>query len=125
LDINSSDLSKRPDKVKQLKGKGKKFVDADSGDKEKKKTEDIEKVDIETLRLAVMTINKSILSIVGIDDSIGGTKSFRAVLKSIEEDSDKKSEFYELFNINPSVALRLLDEGVINENLIDFCLSRF
>jgi hypothetical protein len=124
LDINSSELSKRKDKVKQLKGKGKKYVDGDSGDKEKKNV-DIEKVDIETIRLAVMTINKSILSIVGIDDSIGGTKSFRAVLRSIEEDSDKKSEFYELFNINPSVTLRLLDEGVINENLIDFCLSRF
>lgn len=126
LDINSSELSKRQDKVKQLKGKGKKFVDGDSVDKENKKTEDdIEKVDIETLRLAVMTINKSILSIVGIDDSIGGSKSFRAVLTSIEDNSDKKLEFYELFNINPLVAVRLLDEGVINENLIDFCLSRF
>lgn len=127
LDIKSSELSKKESKVKQLKGKGKKFLDAKQGsDSDDESEVEIEKVDIELLRQAVLTINRSILSIVGIDDSISDkSKSFRSILNSIEVDINKMKEFDELFGIRPSVVVRLLDRGVINENIIDICLSRF
>lgn len=129
LDINSSELSKKEAKVKQLKGKGKKYLDGSSGsegDDSDSEEVEVEKVDIELLRQAVLTINRSILSIVGIDDSIDDkSKSFRSILNSIEGDVNKMKEFYELYNIRPSVVVSLLDKGVINENIIDICLSRF
>ena len=127
LDINSSELSKKESKVKQLKGKGKKYLDSNnSSDNEDNDEVEVEKVDIELLRQAVLTINRSILSIVGIDDSIDDkSKSFRSILNSIESDVIKIKEFYELYNIRPSVVVKLLDKGVINENIIDICLSRF
>ena len=127
LDINSSELSKKESKVKQLKGKGKKYLDSNnSSDNEDNDEVEVEKVDIELLRQAVLTINRSILSIVGIDDSIDDkSKSFRNILNSIESDVIKIKEFYELYNIRPSVVVKLLDKGVINENIIDICLSRF
>lgn len=128
LDVNSSELSKKESKVKQLKGKGKKFLDSASGsDSEKEKESgEFEKVDIELLRQAVLTINRSILSIVGIDNSIDDkSKSFRSILLSIENDLNKMKEFHELYNIRPSVIIRLLDKEVINENIIDICLSRY
>ena len=119
LDINSSELSKKESKVKQLKGKGKKYLDSNSSsDNEDNDEVEVEKVDIELLRQAVLTINRSIL----IDDK---SKSFRSILNSIESDVIKIKEFYELYNIRPSVVVKLLDKGVINENIIDICLSRF
>lgn len=129
LDINSSELSKKESKVKQLKGKGKKYLDGSNGsegDDSDSEEVEVEKVDIELLRQAVLTINRSILSIVGIDDSIDDkSKSFRSILNSIEGDVNKIREFYELYNIRASVVVSLLDKGVINENIIDICLSRF
>ncbi len=127
LDINSSELSKKEAKVKQLKGKGKKYIDSSNGSEGDDSEElEVEKVDIELLRQAVLTINRSILSIVGIDDSIDDrSKSFRSILNSIEGDVNKMKEFNELYNIRPSVVVKLLDKGVINENIIDICLSRF
>lgn len=129
LDINSSELAKKDSKVKQLKGKGKKYLESgsesgDDGDGEEE--EKIEKVDIDIIRQAIMTVNNSILSIVAIDDSIGDkSKSFRSMLTSIENDIDKIKEFYELYGIRPSVVVSLLEKEVINENIIDICLSRF
>jgi hypothetical protein len=128
LNINSSELSKKESKVKQLKGKGKKYLDGVGASETSSKEEEVEveKVDIELIRQAVLTINNSILSIVGIDDSIGDkSKSFRAILNSIEGDIEKIKEFYELYGVRPSVVVRLLDKEVINENIIDICLSRF
>ena len=124
LEINSSELAKKESKVKQLKGKGKKFLD--SLESNKNETTEVEKVDIEILRQAILTINNSILSIVGIDNSFDDkSKSFRSILNRINNDIYKIKEFYELFGIRPSVVTRLLDRGVINENIIDICLSRF
>ena len=126
LDINSSELSKKESKVKQLKGKGKKYLDSNNSSDNDNDEVEVEKVDIELLRQAVLTINRSILSIVGIDDSVNDkSKSFRSILNSIESDVIKIKEFYELYNIRPSVVVSLLDKGVINENIIDICLSRF
>lgn len=127
LDINSSELAKKETKVKQLKGKGKTHLDSSSGSDVDDDIEDkIEKVDIDIIRQAILTINNSILSIVGIDDSIGDkSKSFRSILNSIENDIDKIKEFYELYGIRPSVVISLLEKEVINENIIDICLSRF
>jgi hypothetical protein len=129
LDINSSELTKKEAKVKQLKGKGKKFLDSDgSNNKDDGDDEEntFEKVDIDIIRQAILTINNSILSIVGIDNSIGDkSKSFRSILNSIENDITKIKEFYELYGIRPSVVISLLEKEVINENIIDICLSRF
>jgi len=129
LDINSSELAKKESKVKQLKGKGKKYLDSvsDNSDVDVDTSEEVqvEKVDIELLRQAVLTINNSILSIIGIDNSIDDkSKSFRSILKSIDSNIDKIKEFYELYGIRPSVVVKLLDRGVINENIIDICLSK-
>jgi hypothetical protein len=129
LEIRSSELSKKEEKLKQLKDKGKKFLDekAESTSENSEDSEvEIEKLDIHLLRKAVLTINNSILSIIGIDDSIEDkSKSFRYVLKSIESDSDKTKEFLNLFGINPNVVIRLMDSEVINEQIIDICISRF
>jgi hypothetical protein len=66
------------------------------------------------------------LSIVGIDNSIGDkSKSFRSILNSIDSNVDKIKEFHELYGIRPSVVVSLLDKEVINENIIDICISRF
>ena len=129
LGINSSDLSKKEDKVRQLQSKGKKFLDDESTNQNENeggsKEIEVDKLDIELLRKSVLTINRSILSIVGIDNSIGDkSKSFRSILHSIDSDPDKRREFFELYNIGPVVVLRLLDKSVINENIIDICLSR-
>jgi len=127
LDINCAELAKKEEKVKQLKGKGKKFLDSDRSNKKDGEEENIfEKVDIDIIRQAILTINNSILSIVGIDNSIGDkSKSFRSILNSIENDINKIREFYELYGIRPSVVVGLLEKEVINENIIDICLSRF
>jgi hypothetical protein len=130
LDINSSELSKQEKKVKQLKGKGKKFLDNDSdnssNDDSDNESDEFEKPDINLIRQAILTINNSLLSIVGIDDSISDkSKSFRTILNSIESDISKMKEFYELYNIRPSVVITLLDKEVINERIIDICLSKF
>jgi hypothetical protein len=128
LDIKSSELSKNEKKVKQLKGKGKKFVDSGKSEKDKEDKEETEfdKVDINVLRQAILTINNSILSIIAIDDSIEDkSKSFRNVLQSIDGDLEKCKEFYELFNIRPSVVVKLMDKEVINEQIIDICISKF
>lgn len=128
LEMSNSDVTKKQKKEKQLDGKGKKFTDggeSGNGQESDVDSESEEKLDLKTLKEAVLTIPKSILSIVAIDDNISGPKSFRSVLKSIKDDHDKKSEFLKHFNICPSVAIRLLDEEVINEKFIDFCLSRF
>jgi dihydroxyacetone kinase DhaKLM complex PTS-EIIA-like component DhaM len=128
LEINSSELNKNEKKVTQLKGKGKKFVDNgnDSGDSDNEKEEVVDKLDINLLRQAVLTINNSILSIIGIDDSIGDkSKSFRSVLKSIDSELEKVKEFYDLYGIRPSVVIKLMDKGVINEQIIDICISKF
>jgi len=129
LDINSSELSKKEKKVKQLKGKGKKFLDSgsdSSDDNSDEREEEFEKPDINLIRQAILTINNSLLSIVGIDNSISDkSKSFRTILNSIESDLSKMKEFYELYNIRPSVVVRLLDKEVINERIIDICLSKF
>ena len=125
MEINSSVLSKKESKVKQLKGKGKKFVESSKNDSDDD-SEEFDKVDINLIREAVLTINNSILSIVGIDNSISDkSKSFRNILKSIDSDVDKIKEFYELYRIRPSVVVSLLDKEVINENIIDICISRF
>ena len=128
MEINSSALSKKESKVKQLKGKGKKFLESskNESDDDSNDSLEIDKLDINLIREAVLTINNSILSIVGIDNSIGDkSKSFRGILKSIDSDVNKIKEFYELFGIRPSVVVRLLDREVINENIIDICISRF
>jgi hypothetical protein len=127
LDIKSSELSKNDKKVKQLKGKGNKFLNSnESNYKDDKDKEDLEKVDINLLRQAILTINNSILSIISIDNSIEDkSKSFRSILKSINSDVDKAKEFYELFGIRPSVVIRLMDKEVINEQIIDICISKF
>jgi len=129
LDINSSELSKQDKKVKQLKGKGKKFLDSSSGSNgsdDSSDEEEFEKPDIELIRQAILTINNSLLSIVAIDDSISDkSKSFRNILNSIEGDVSKMKEFYELYNIRPSIVVTLLDKEVINERIIDICLSKF
>jgi hypothetical protein len=112
-------------KDKQLSSKGKKFLD--DGEKEKNNVEknDDEKIDIETLRQCIITINNSILSISGIDDSVFSKKSFRSTLLSISKDNEKLSEFLDLLGIETTTVIELLNRGVINENLIDFCLSRY
>jgi hypothetical protein len=129
LEIKSSELSKNEKRVKQLKGKGKKFVDSASVvivDDSKKEEEEFDKVDINLLRRAVLTITNSILSIIGIDDSIEDkSKSFRRVLKSIDSDMDKVKEFYELFGVRPSLVIKLMDKEVINEQIIDILISKF
>jgi len=126
LEIKSSELSKNDKKVKQLKGKGKKFLDNGESDKEKEEKEEFDKVDINVLRQAILTINNSILSIIAIDDSIEDkSKSFRSVLKSIDSDIDKVKEFHELFGIRPSVVVKLMDKEVINEQIIDICISKY
>lgn len=128
LDINSSELSKKESKVKQLKGKGKKFVEnpkKEGESKEESSDDEFEKVDLEVLRQAILTINNSILSIVGIDDSIDDrSKSFRNILNSIEINSEKTGEFYNLYGISPSIVVQLLNKKVINEDIIDICLSK-
>ena len=128
MEINSSVLSKKESKVKQLKGKGKKFVESSKNDSDddSDNSKDIDKLDINLIREAVLTINNSILSIIGIDNSIDDkSKSFRSVLNSINSDINKIKEFDELFGIRPSVVVSLLDKEVINENIIDICISRF
>jgi hypothetical protein len=124
LDIKSSDLVKKEEKVKQLKGKGRKFLD--HKEKDSKKDSDIEKVDIEILRKAILTITNSLLSIVAIDNSIfDKSKSFRSILNSIEKDDYKTSEFKDLYGISPNIVIRLIDKEVINERIIDICISKF
>lgn len=128
LEMKSSELSKNEKKVKQLKGKGKKFIEGegDNSNETDKKEEEFDKVDINLIRQAVLTINNSILSIIGIDDSIEDkSKSFRSVLKSIDSDIEKVKEFYELFGVRPSLVIKLMDKEVINEQIIDICISRF
>jgi hypothetical protein len=128
LDIKSSDLSKNEKKVKQLKGKGKKFIESDKSMKEKdeEKESDFDKKDIELLRKAILTINNSILSIIGIDNSIEDkSKSFRSILNSIDNNSFKFKEFQELFGIRPSVVINIMDKEVINEQIIDICISKY
>lgn len=126
LCIKNSDTKKTEDKEKQLKGKGKKFLDkgkgnnSDEGDEEK-----FTKADIEILRRCVVTINNSILSIAGIDDSVFGKKSFRKTLSSIDSDLGKTDELKDLLGVPPKIVIELLDKEVINENTIDICLSRF
>lgn len=126
LEMKSSELSKNDKKVKQLKGKGKKFLDSDNSNESDKKEEEFDKVDINLIRQAVLTINNSILSIIGIDDSIEDkSKSFRTVLNSIDSDVEKIKEFYELFGVRPSLVIKLMDKEVINEQIIDICISKF
>jgi hypothetical protein len=127
LNINSTDTNKKDSKTKELKSKGKKFVDDGGKDKDRDKEKDdyeFTKKDIEFLRQCVITINKCILSIVGIDDSFG-KKSFRKTLESINSDNDKKLEFINLLGIVPNTVIKLLDKEVINENIIDLCLSKY
>lgn len=123
---NSANL-KAQAKDKQLSSKGKKFLDDDKKEKndDDKKELDIEKIDIEILRQCIITINNSILSISGIDDSVFNKKSFRSTLLSISKDNEKSSEFLDLLGIETTTVIELLNRSVINENLIDFCLSRY
>ena len=130
LGINSSQLSKQEKKVKQLMDKGKKFldspVDSHGSDDTNSKEQEFEKPDINLIRQSILTINNSLLSIVAIDNSVSDkSKSFRSILYSIQRDEYKTREFWELYNISPSVVLRLLDKEVINERIIDVCLSKF
>lgn len=127
LDINASELSKATKKVKELKSKGKKFVDDGNGNSsDDSDDENLDKVDINLLRQAILTITNSLLSIVGIDGPISNIdKSFRQILKSIDSDLDKKKEFVGQYGITPGVVTQLLDKEVINEQIIDMCLSQF
>lgn len=127
LDINSSEVSKNESKKKELKSKGKKFLDGKSkGNSNEDEDEDkFTKKDIEFLRQCVVTINNSILSIAGIDDSVFGKKSFRKTLESIQSEELKNEEFQNLLGIKPKTVIELLDKGVINENIIDLCLSKY
>lgn len=128
LQINSSEASKKESKRKELKSKGKKFLESGKNgqsDKDEVDEEEFTKKDIEFLRQCVVTINNSILSIAGIDDSVFGKKSFRKTLQSIQSDDDKFDEFVNLLGINPKTVIHLLDRGVINENIIDLCLSKY
>ena len=54
-----------------------------------------------------------------------GKKSFRKTLESISSDTDKKSEFIDLLGVEPKTVVQLLDKEVINENIIDLCLSKY
>jgi hypothetical protein len=126
LDINNSDIQKNEKKKKELQSKGKKFLGDKNGKNSNSSEEDeISKKDIEFIRQCVVTINNSILSIAGIDDSVFGTKSFRKTLQSISDDLEKQKEFIDLLGISPSVVLELLDREVINENIVDMCLSKY
>lgn len=130
LEIKSSELSKKEKKVTQLKGKGKTFLDDDKKEESNKKEEseesDFEKVDINLIRQAVLTITNSLLSIVGIDDSIEDkSKSFRSILYSINNEPDKNEEFKHFFGISPLLVIKLMDKEVINEQIIDICISKF
>jgi hypothetical protein len=116
---------KAQSKEKQLSSKGKKFLDNKEKSDNEKSESDIEKIDIETLRQCIITINNSILSISGIDDSAFSKKSFRSTLLSISNDIDKSSELLDLLGIEATTVIELLNRSVINENLIDFCLSRY
>ena len=77
------------------------------------------------MRQCIITINNSILSIAGIDDSVFGKKSFRKTLESIQSEEVKNKEFQNLLGIKPKTVIELLDKGVINENIIDLCLSKY
>jgi hypothetical protein len=126
LDINNSDIQKNEKKKKELQSKGKKFLGDKNGKNSNSSEEDeISKKDIEFIRQCVVTINNSILSIAGIDDSVFGTKSFRKTLQSISDDLEKQKEFIDLLGISPSVVLELLNREVINENIVDMCLSKY
>lgn len=125
-DVKNSDSKKNDAKQKALKSKGKKFLDdrAKSEDDNNDYEDEFSKSDLEFLRQCVITINNSILSIAGIDDSVFGKKSFRSTLKSIQSDYEKKEEFIDLLGIEPKLVIQLLDREVINENIIDLCLSK-
>lgn len=130
LNVNNSSDSKSKEslKEKQLNGKGKKYLDdkegSNSSDDDK---EDIEfsKKEIELIKQSVMTITNSLLSIVAIDDAIGGSKSFRSILNSIDNDVDKTKEFFELFGVCASLVIKWMDRKVINEDIIDVCISEY
>ena len=129
IDIKNSDSKNSEKKDKLLKSKGQKFLDGkEKGENESDDDvdeEDFTKQDIDFLRQCVITINNSILSIAGIDDSVFGKKSFRKTLESISSDTDKKSEFIDLLGVEPKTVVQLLDKEVINENIIDLCLSKY
>jgi hypothetical protein len=129
LNVKNSNTAKASElKEKQLKGKGKKYLDSDGneGDNGEKEKEEVEftKKDIEVIKEAVTTITNSLLSIVAIDDSIRDkSKTFRMILNSIDQNVDKTKEFYELFGVRPTLAIKLMDKEVINESIIDVCIS--
>jgi hypothetical protein len=130
LNINNSNSTKSNElKEKQLKGKGKKYLDSEGNEKnsdDEKEEVEFSKKDIELIRQAIMTINNSLLSIVAIDDSIDDkSKTFRTILNSIDKNVPKTKEFYELFGVRPTLVLKLMDKEVINESIIDICISEF
>jgi len=130
-DTNNSISKKTALKRKELKSKGKKFLDKSKGkldedsDELDEDSDELDKKNIDFLRECIMTINNSILSISGIDDSVYSKKSFRGILKSIIGDYYKSIEFIDLLGLKPSVVIELLDKEIINENIIDICLSEF
>jgi hypothetical protein len=124
LQINCSEVMKKSKKTKELKSKGKKFLDDATGKSNAK--DELDKVDIQLLRHAIQTITTSTLSIVGIDGMITNIeKSFRSILDSINLNIDKKKEFVSLYGITPNIVIQLMDNEVINEQIIDICLSKY
>lgn len=86
-------------------------------------TPDVEKKSRENIiRKVVQAINMSATSVQSLAG--WGVNTYRGCLDIIKNDTSRNKEFNEIYGADPTVVEKLLDKGLLNENMLDLIVEQ-